>query len=72
MANTHIVGETRSDPNVEGMLKIATLEDIYSACDDRVMLCLNLPLGPSSVFSMPRIRFVTYNLLMPLPDLFPN
>jgi hypothetical protein len=56
------VGECRDDEVEEGddpgMLRVGTLEQLYTAADKRVLLSLSLPLGASGLVDTPRIRYV--------------
>jgi len=49
------VGQCRGDVNVPSMLKSATLEELYSNSEDRIMMCLNLPLGAATILPTPRL-----------------
>lgn len=55
-------GECRDDEVEEddgpGMLKVGTLEQLYTAADKRVLLCLSLPLGATGLVDTPRLQFV--------------
>lgn len=64
-------GECRDDEvrqdDVSGMLKVGTLEELYTAADKRVLLSLSLRLGASGVVDTPRLRYViTASHLLPL------
>jgi len=41
-----------------GMLKVGTLEQLFTAADERVLLALSLPLGASGLVDTPRLRCV--------------
>jgi hypothetical protein len=41
-----------------GMLKVGTLEQLYTAADKRVLLALSLPLGATGLVDTPRLQFV--------------
>jgi hypothetical protein len=58
----YVAGECRDDDVEEdddqGMLKVGTLEQLYTAADKRVLLSLSLPLGASGLVDTPRLRYV--------------
>ena len=59
----YAAGQCRDDDVVDGddtgMLKVGTLEQLYAAADERVLLALSLPLGASGLVDTPRLRYVT-------------
>jgi hypothetical protein len=55
-------GECRDDEaegdNLSKMVKVGSLEQLYTAADKRVLLSLALPLGASGLVDTPRLRYV--------------
>ncbi len=60
--NINAAGQCRDDEVQDddrlGILKVGTLEQLYNTADERVLLCLSLPLGASGLVDTPRLRYV--------------
>ena len=50
------VGEYRQDNDHPHMLKVSTLEDILDYADERVLVCLNLPMSASDIVPTPGLQ----------------
>ena len=51
-------GQFCLDDATKGLLKVGTLDQLYAAADQRVLLALSLPLGASGLVDIPRLRYV--------------
>jgi hypothetical protein len=55
---THTVGECRDNDEIDRMLKVGTLRDIFNCSSERVLSCLQLPTSSMEVVNTPGLRHV--------------
>jgi hypothetical protein len=55
---THTVGECRDNDEIDGMLKVGTLHNIFNCSSEHVLSCLQLPTSSMEVVNTPGLRHV--------------